>query len=371
MTRQSFVEIDRVALTQNYRALVAHVAPANVCGVVKANGYGHGAFTAARAALDGGASMVAVALVDEAVELREAGIDAPILVLSEPADGDLREAIAHELEMVVATPEKIEAIADLTAGTARLHLKIDTGMHRVGCAPADASALVAQIESQPALELVGIATHCPVADEPDDVFTIAQVERFAAIVETLRPGLSKEPVIHAANSAAALALPAARFDMVRLGIATYGAPPAPHLSDLVEISPALSLRSVVSALRSVDTGDGVSYGHRWRAETDTTIATVPMGYADGIRRSSGQCGVEVLHRGRRCPIVGQVTMDQFMIDLGPDVNVQDAAVGDEVIVIGRQGNEQVSAIEIADRLGTISYEVFCDLSERLPRVLRN
>ncbi len=228
-----------------------------------------------------------------------------------------------------------------------------------------------RIQNEPALELAGIATHCPVADEADGTFTVAQIDRFAEIVDELRPGLSSEVVVHAANSAAALAYPKARFDMVRLGIATYGAPPAPHLGGVVELAPALSVRSVISALRTIDAGDGVSYGHRWHAKTDTTIATVPMGYADGIRRSSGRCGIEVLHRGHRRPIVGQVTMDQFMVDLGQDVTQREATIGDEVIVIGRQGDEEVTATEVADRLGTISYEVFCDLSARLPRVLRN
>ncbi len=368
MTRPSTVTVDREALAHNFSAMCDLVAPAVVCGVVKADGYGHGAATAGRAAVAGGAEKLAVALVQEAAELRDSGIDVPILLLSEPPADEVAEAISLGVDFVVATPEAIDAVAAGGRG-ARLHLKIDTGMHRVGCSPSDAEQIVDRIEGDRSVSLVGLATHCPVADEVDRTYTEAQIARFTALVDTLRGRISSSPIVHAANSAAAMAFPEARFDMVRVGIAGYGASPARHLDGVVDLRAAMELRSVVSALRVVDAGEGVSYGHRWRAERPTTIATVPLGYADGIRRSSGRCGVEVLHRGARRPVVGQVTMDQLMIALGgPEV---DAAVGDEVVLIGAQGDEEITATEIADRLGTISYEVFCDLTPRLPRLPRN
>ncbi len=365
--RPAWAEVDLGAVAHNVAVLIERVAPAQVCAVVKANGYGHGAVSVARAAVGAGASWLAVALVDEGVELREAGLDAPVLVLSEPRPEEMARVVAEGLTAAVYTLEGITALAEAArvAGVvARVHLKVNTGMNRVGAQPGEVLTLARALDADPALRLEALWTHCAVADEPDHPFTAEQLDRFrAAVVELEAAGL-RPPLLHVANSAAALVHPEARFDLVRAGIAVYGIDPAPALAGVAALQPALSVRAHVTHVKQVGAGERVSYGLRHEFDADTTVATVPLGYADGVPRRLSGVGGEVLVGGRRRPIVGVITMDQLMVDCG-DVPV---AVGDEVVLIGRQGDEAVTANEWGDRLGTIGYEVVCGIGARVPRV---
>ncbi len=360
--RPTWAEIDPDAVAANVAAVRA-VAGVPVCAVVKADAYGHGAVTAARAALGAGAERLAVALVEEGLALRAAGIDAPVLVLSEVDPGALGAAHAAALTPTVCSPAGVAAAAAHPGWV--VHLKVDTGMHRMGCAPEQAPALAAAI-AVAGLRLGGTWTHCAVADEPDDPFTAVQLERFDAVLAAFAADGIDPGVRHAANSAAAIAHPAARYDLVRVGILGYGVAPSAELAGRVVLRPALRLRSEVSAVRCVDTGEGVSYGLRWRAPAPTTVVTVPIGYADGVRRDLGLRGGSVLLHGRRRPIVGVVTMDQLLVDAG-DLPV---ATGDEVVLLGGQGDEAITAVEVAGWLGTIPYEVLTSIGSRVPRRIR-
>jgi alanine racemase len=375
--RWAWVEVDLAAVRANVRWLRQVSAPAAVWAVVKANGYGHGAVTVARAALDAGAAGLAVALVEEGVELREAGLQAPILVLSEPPAPWMPVAVAHRLELIVYSPAGIAAAAEAAAAVAAtpgheplaVHLKLDTGMRRVGAHPRDAVALAKQILDQPSLRLAAVATHLAVADDTSHPATPAQLASFAEALAALRDAGIDPPAVHAANSAGAIAHPAARYTLVRAGIAMYGLSPAPRMAELTApLRPALSLKAKVSFVKHVAGGEQVSYGLRHTFTTGTTVATLPLGYADGVPRRLFQTGGQVLLGGQRCPIVGVVTMDQLMVDAGPaEALGPPVEVGDEAVLIGSQGGEEVSATEWAERLGTIGYEIVCGLSGRLPR----
>lgn len=373
--RWGWAQIDVDAVRHNIVQLRAVVAPAQVWAVVKADGYGHGAVDVAHAARSAGATGMCVALVHEGIELRSAGIDGPVLVLSEQPPAQLSAAIAADLTMTVASVAGIQAVAAAAGdrGVAHrpgVHLKVDTGMHRVGCAPGEAVELAARVMSS-GLRLDGVFTHLAVADEPDDAFTDSQLNRFDEVLADLRAAGIDPGLVHAANSAGALAHPRARHSMVRAGIATYGISPGPGVErDAGFLRPALSLHARVSVVRRVLAGDRISYGLRHRFTVDTTVAVVPLGYADGVPRRSFECGVEVLVGGRRRLVVGTVTMDQMMIDCGHGGPGDDqVAVGDEVVLIGRQGDENISATEWADRLNTIGYEIVCGISPRVPRVV--
>ena len=409
--RPSLIRVRPAAIEANAARLAALASDAAFCAVVKAGGYGHGAVTAAAAARAGGASWLAVATAAEAAELAAAiGGDPPVLVLSELDPDDAAQAAAElpgQVRLTVATPAGVEALtarrgpanpspeAELPVGsrdpagarpetevpTARLdsqvrqprrvHLKIDTGMHRMGADPGDLAPVadaLARAAAAGAVRLEGVWTHLAVADDPADGFTAVQLTRFeTALAELDRLGALDAvggPVLtHAANSAGLLAHPRSHWEMVRAGIALYGVAPAPALAGRVRLEPALELVSRVTAVRSVAAGESVSYGRSWHAAEPVRVATIPIGYADGIRRHSGAAGVEVLIRGRRRPIVGTVTMDQLMVAVDAEV-----AVGDEVVLIGAQGSERVTVDEVAERLGTIAYEVLVGLGPRLPRV---
>ena len=370
--RPAWVEVDLDAVAHNVALLVERCRPAVVCAVVKAGGYGHGAVPVARAALAAGAEWLAVALVDEGIELRSAGIDAPILVLSEPRPVEMAVLVDHALVATLYTRAGIVAIAAVAAvrhTVVPVHLKVNTGMNRVGAAPADVVALARAIDTDPNLSLEALWTHCAVADEPDHPFTAEQLARFGAAIEALAAAGLRPPLLHAANSAAALTLPEARFDLVRVGIAIYGIAPSPALASVdavADLRSALSLHARVAHVKRVEAGERVSYGLRHEFEHEATVATVPLGYADGVARRLSAVGGEVLIRGRRHPIVGVITMDPFMVDCGDDP----VQVDDEVVLIGRQGDEVISANDWGERLGTIGYEVVCGIGPRVPRVYR-
>jgi alanine racemase len=368
--RAVWSEVDLDAIRANVAALRAFAAPAELLAVVKANGYGHGAVPVARAALEAGATWLGVARVEEGVQLREAGIGAPIMLLSEPAPRAADTVVAQRLTPVVYTGPGIDALAKAVADAGRaepldVHLKVDTGMHRVGCRPEDALALAAHVAERDELVLAGVLTHLAVADEPDNPYTAEQLARFDAVLEALAAAGLRPPLAHAANSAGLLTCPQARYDLVRIGIACYGLPPAPGLAARpdVALQPALSLRARVTMVKTLPPGARVSYGLRSEVGPSGNVATVPAGYADGVPRNLGLAGGEVLVGGRRRPIIGVVTMDQLLVDLGDVV----AAPDDEVVLIGRQGDEEITATEWGERLGTISYEVVTGIGARVPR----
>lgn len=357
------------AIAANVATLAAVAPGAEVCAVVKADGYGHGAVRSARAALAGGAARLAVASVAEARVLRSAGITAAVLVLTEPAPDDIDAALAMGVDLVVYRADTIDAVAARAAavgvGTVGLHLKVDTGMRRVGCEPSEAVALAKRILDAPRCHLAGTMTHLAVADEDDNPSTDVQLDRFDAVLAEFDAAGINPVLRHAANSAATIAHPRSHYDMVRVGISVYGIPPAPALAGRVELIPALQWTAPVRFVKSVRAGEAVSYGHRHRFSKDTIVATVAAGYADGVRRQLGVWGGTVLIRGVHRPIVGVVTMDQLVVDCGPD---SDVAVGDEAVLLGRQGAAEITPDDHAAIVDTISYEIVCGLSSRVPRV---
>jgi alanine racemase len=365
--RWAWAEVDLGAIAHNVRVLRAAAAPSQVWVVVKANGYGHGAVAVAETALAAGAGGLCVALVQEGVELRNAGVGGRILVLSEQPADLLSVAVAHDLELTVYTAAQL---ADLAAGGARrhpVHLKIDTGMRRVGAPPERAVALAIAIAGSDAAELAGVLTHLALADEPDDPYTGDQLAAFAEVLDELAAAGHHAPEIHAANSAGLLAHPAARRSFVRAGIAVYGISPGPALDDLTrDLQPAMSLHAKVSFVKRVRSGQRLSYGLRHQFAADTSVATLPIGYADGVPRRLHTVGGDVLIGGVRRPIVGAITMDQMMVDCGDD----HVEAGDEAVLIGRQGDERITAAEWAARLDTIAYEIVCGISQRVERRYR-
>lgn len=369
--RPVWAEVDLAAIAGNAAALAAAVAPARLCAVVKAFAYGHGPVRVAEAALAGGAQWLAVALVEEGVQLRQAGITEPILLLSEPSGLAMGDVVSWRLTPTLYTSEGVEAASRAVAlfGGAEplaVHIKVDTGMHRVGASPDVAVSLATAVHRAAGLELEGLCTHFAVADEPDNPFTAEQIARFDAVVERLSADGLRPPILHTCNSAAALLQPAARHDLVRCGGALYGlAPSAETRSACAGMRPAMALKARVSFVKEVAAGERSSYGLRYRFDRPSVVATVPVGYADGVARKLGACGGELLIGGRRRPIAGTVTMDQLMADCGDD---HDVAVGDEVVLLGSQGDETIDAWEWATRLGTIAYEITCGISARVPRV---
>jgi alanine racemase len=365
--RWAWAEVDLAAIAHNVGVLRSLAAPSELWAVVKADGYGHGAVHVGRAALDAGAAGLCVALTQEGIELREAGITAPILVLSEQPADNAAAIVANDLTPTVYTVDAVRALADAVASSTAarpypVHVKVDTGMHRVGVAPADLDALLHQLDQvSSVLRVDGIFTHLAVADDPANAYNQRQLECFSSLI-------TPEWRTHAANSAGLLAHPASRRDMVRGGIAIYGISPGPGVDDLAsDLRAALSLKANVSFVKRLAAGDAISYGLRHTFSSAANVATVPIGYADGVPRRLFAVGGQVLIGGKRRMIVGAVTMDQLMVDCGDDK----VDVGDEVVLIGRQGDEAITADEWATRLDTIAYEIVCGISKRVPRVYVN
>jgi alanine racemase len=370
--RPVWAEIDLSAVRANVHTLRAHCAPAGLLAVVKADGYGHGAVRVASAAVEAGAIGLGVALVEEGIELREAGITAPILVLSEPVPEAASSVVAHGLTPVVYTLAGIDALAKAVADRGArdrlgVHLKVDTGMHRVGCRTDEATDLAAQVVDRPELKLSGVCTHLAVADEPGNPYTALQLTQFDAVLDSLRIHDLPTGTVHASNTAGAIDWPHARFDMVRVGIGCYGIAPADALEGRLELRPAMSVKARVSHTKVVPGGARVSYGLRYETAHTTHIATVPVGYADGVPRELPHHGGHAIVRGRLCPMAGTVTMDQLMLDVG-DLGVE---VGDEVVLLGRQGDHEITAESWARAMGTVAYTIVCGIGPRVPRVYRS
>ncbi|WP_432548027.1 alanine racemase [Kineococcus sp. SYSU DK004] len=379
---EAVVDLDAVAA--NAALLRGRLGGAELMAVVKADGYGHGAVPAARAALAGGATRLGVAHVAEALQLRAAGIEAPVLAWLLVPGTDLRPAVASGVELSVAAGWALAAAvaaARATGRAARLHLEVDSGMSRGGASPHEwpqlLDALAAAV-AEGAVEVVGTWAHFASADEPDDPGVGAQLDAFTAAVATARARGVDPGLLHHANSAAALLLPRSRFDLARCGLALFGLTPAPARASAAELGlvPAMTLTARLAHVRRVPAGAGVSYGATWTAPRATTLGLVPLGYGDGVPRHASSrtgadgapAGGQVLVGGHRRPVAGRVCMDQFVVDLGPD---DDAAAGDPVVVFGAGAAAgrplEPTAQDWADAAGTISYEVVTRLGPRVPR----
>jgi alanine racemase len=360
----TWVEIDLNAIIGNVRYMVEHTNVA-VMAIVKANAYGHGAVPVANAALSGGASWFGVARVEEALELRQAGINASILILGYTPPNRYDDLIENNISLTVWGKEQINSIAaraSLLGCLAKLHLKVDTGMSRLGVQPENALNLANLIASSSSLIFEGLFTHFARADEPDLPTTQQQEELLMKVLQGLKNEGYQPKYVHAANSAAALIRSSTWFDLLRLGIAMYGL----HPSSAVQLSkaflPALSWKTVLTQTKSFEFSRGVSYGHEFIAQPGNRIGTIPLGYADGFRRVSGN---QVLIRGQIVPVIGRVCMDQSMVLLDA---VPEAAVGDEVTVIGKQEENHILAEDVANCWGTINYEVTSGIGQRVPRL---
>lgn len=361
--RETWVEVDLDAIRHNVRTLKPQSA--ELMAVVKANGYGHGDAAVARAAIAAGATWIGVALVEEGLGLRAAGIEAPILVLSELPAGSERSALEARLTPALYTEGGLARLSEARVAFAgdpiRVHVKVDTGMHRVGLYPPQATRAFVSRVVDAGFELEGLWTHFASSAE-DERTTKEQLALFLDVVDDVRAGGYRPRLVHAANSGATLLHPDAHLDLVRPGIAIYGLEPAPGVGADHGLRPALSWRSNVTMVKGLPAGEPVSYGHRYRLERDATLATVPVGYADGYPRALSSRS-DVLVRGRRCRVAGAVTMDQIVVDCG-DLAV---APGEEVVLIGRQGDEHVRAEELAALAGTIGYEIVTRIGARVPR----
>lgn len=361
--------IDLGAIRDNVRALAGHVAPAALMSVVKADAYGHGAVPVARAALEGGATWLGCAHVSEALALREAGIDAPLMAWLHTPSTDFDAAVAAELDLGVSGWElgSIVEAARRAGRSARVHLKIDTGLGRNGCAAEDWPALVAaavKAETEGLVSVVGIFSHLAVADEPQRPETDEQLAAFREAIALAENAGLRPDVRHIANSPAALSRPESRFDLVRIGLAMYGLSPFEGGDTAgVPLRPAMRLSARIAGAKRVKAGQGISYGLKYRTETPTTLGLVPLGYADGLSRLS-EAG-PVLVRGHVLRGLGRMAMDQFVVDLGADADPADY-IGEEAVLFGGRGEPAVE--EWAAAAGTINYEVVTRISQRVPRV---
>jgi alanine racemase len=362
--------IDPGAVERNCRLLKDRVGEeTEFCAVVKANGYGHGSAVCAAAALRGGASRLAVAAASEAEELRLHFPETPILVMGALTEDELRQALAAGADIAVwreGYRELCSRVAAELGRRARVHLKLDSGMGRLG--ERDPEALIELARACAAddrIEIAGVWTHFATADEPDDAFMGEQLAAFAPVADRVReigPGC----IVHAANSAATLRDPATHLDMVRCGIAIYGLDPFHRDPAEHGLEPALELHSYVADVKRFETGASAGYGRTWRATQDTWVGVLPIGYGDGVRRGLSN-NAEVLVAGRRYPLVGTISMDNITVDLGSETDVKPGA---PAVLIGPQGRERILAEELAARLDTINYEVTCGISSRVPREVR-
>jgi alanine racemase len=363
--RRALARVNLAAIERNVARLGRALrGSAELCAVVKADGYGHGAAPAARAALAGGATWLAVATAQEAAELRTEEIDARILVMGALSSDELPVALAARADVVAWDERFVEQVAAAGSdGRVRVHVKLDSGMGRLGTrSTSDAMAVAERIAAgAPALELAGAMTHFATADDDLEFVErqLAAFEQFVAAVRERHPRIT----VHAANSAAVLRAPASHFDLVRCGIAVYGCDPMNEDPSLRKLEPALELSSYVAAIKLAQAGDSVGYGRRFVAEHDTWIATLPIGYADGVRRAFTN-NADVLVRGIRYPLVGAVSMDNIAIDVGREPLVE---IGDVATLIGSDGAERQTAEQLARRIGTINYEIVCGISSRVPR----
>ncbi len=379
--RPTRAEVNLAHLRHNYRALEKLLGEAEsrpqIWGVLKADAYGHGASAVARTLERAGMPGLCVALLEEAIELRDAGISIPILVMGGqygPRREGLEELVERDLVPVVYDAGQIERLASFArfesaARPLRVHLKVDTGMGRLGVSLSELDDVLETLEARPEVHLDGLMTHLACADSDDaETSTTMQLSRFADVLRRVRARGFSPRYVHAANSAALLRMPETRFNVVRPGIALFGVSPTAGLG--ADLKPVIRIRTEVVALRTIEAGEAIGYGHTWRASRQSVIATVPMGYADGLDRKLSNRGAALI-RGRRAPIAGTVSMDLTMLDV---TDLPGARIGDEVVFLGGQegvlGRDVITANEIAEQTGTIPWEVMTSISRRVPRFYR-
>jgi alanine racemase len=369
--RPVWAEIDRAALRHNFSAIRRVIGPeVQQMAVVKAEAYGHGAVEVARVALQAGASWLGVAMPEEGIALRKAGLTAPILVFAPLQAEQAAVFLEHDLTPTVCGLEPVVALARLAVKqrrTAVVHVKIDTGMGRVGVAYPEALKFLAKLALIPGIKVDGLFSHLATADQADKQYAQLQARRFDDIVKRLTEAGLLPSKVHLANSAATLEMPETRYRMVRTGIIQYGLYPSSEVDhSKIALQAVFSLKAKVIQVKKVAAGAGISYGQHYHTTREATIATLPLGYADGwSRRLSPRS--EVLIGGKRYPIVGTICMDQCMVDLGKD----EVEVGAEAVLLGKQGKERITADELAEKLGTINYEITCMISDRVPRIYVN
>jgi alanine racemase len=356
--------IDLDALRHNVRLLDRMSGAAEVMGVVKGYAYGHGNPACAAAMLEAGATRIGVARVAEALHLRDAGIEAPIHVFTEPPEDAVGAIVDARLTATVYTLPFARALSEASGSkSVPVHVKFDTGMHRVGLSPEEVIDTLTEIRGLPGLEVEGVWSHLAVADIPDHPFTRKQLDLFGELVERAERAGIELRYRHIANSAATMSLPESHLDLVRCGVASYGLAPGPQIPGVDDLRPVLSLKARVNMVKQVAAGESVSYGLTYELPRAGRVVTVPAGYADGYdRRLSGRA--DVLIRGERYRVSGTVCMDQFMVDVG-DADIEP---GETVTLIGRDGSDAVSAEELADHIGTINYEVTARIPSRVPRI---
>ena len=370
MLYQTYARIHLDNIRSNIESIRQAVGPQRkILIAVKANAYGHGAVEVSRLAERAGVDWLGVATVPEGQQLRQAGIRLPILKFSPAFPEEMEAAMRSDLTLTVCEQANIDALEQVCRAVnhkASMHLKVDTGMGRIGVTPTEAPALAAHIERDcPHLRLEGIFTHLPVSDAADPTYTRTQIERFKAVVDDIHKAIGRRvSLVHCANSGAVLGHAPGWLDMVRPGIMIYGFYPDPGTPRTIPLKPGLSFLTRVSFLKKVSAGTSIGYGRTWTAPRDTWIATIPAGYADGFNRLFSNRG-RVLINGRSYPVVGRVCMDQSMVDLGPSTDVR---VGDEVVLIGKSGDEEITCDEWAQVLKTITYEVTCQINARVERV---
>ncbi|MFQ6091134.1 MAG: alanine racemase [bacterium] len=365
-SRPAWVEVDLKAIAENLAALRQKLGPRKILGTIKANAYGHGMVEVARVLERAGVDMLGVSILDEAMDLRRAQIATPILIMGTILPEEAERAVELKVTVTLCSLEVAQALAQ--AGkrfgrTIKAHVKIDTGMGRFGALRDDVIGYVTQLKSMEFIELEGIYTHFPVADEQGDEFTLGQIRQFNAIISELEGRGVYIPLQHAANSAAILNYPQSYFNLVRPGITLYGLYPSERVNRNLPLKPALSWKARILTLKQVPRDWSISYGRTYVTPGERTIAIIPVGYADGFNRHLSNRG-QVLVRGRRAPAVGAVCMDQFMVDV---TDIPGVAIGDEVVLIGKQGDDEITADEVAHRLDTINYEVICSIASRVPR----
>lgn len=373
---RTWTEISLDAIADNVQEVLSHLRPGvQAMAVVKADGYGHGALEVARAALGAGATWLGLAMLDEALALRRAGIDAPMLVLGHTPPDSVADAVAAGISLTVYQEDVLAAVAAAgrrASRPGRVHVKVDTGMGRIGVFPEEAVAFCRRAADLPGVLLEGVFSHFAAADSADKSYTRQQFDQFRAVLDALAARGLTVPLRHAANSAATMDLPETHLDLVRAGIAVYGLQPSDEVEHPLPLTPAMTWKTRVVHVKRVARGNCISYGCTYQTRADSVVATLPVGYADGYSRSWSNRGY-VLVAGRRVPVVGRVCMDQLMVDVtelaedGIEVRV-----GDEAVLMGRQGEESLTADELAAGLGTISYEIICLVGKRVPRLyLRN
>lgn len=368
---RSWVEIDLSALAHNVQQLKRLLAPrTELMAVVKADAYGHGAVTVAKTALRHGATWLGVATIPEGIELREAGIKAPILLLGATNTSEQVQAISQwQLQPTLCTPKQALIFAEALAEEGDryplpVHLKIDTGMSRLGLPWREAAEFAQLVNRLPQLKIASVYSHLATADSADPSIMQLQHLRYQEAISHLRSIDIVPPKLHLANSAATLVDSSLHYDLARVGLATYGLYPAPHLKGTIDLKPVMQVKARVTQVKTIQPGTGVSYGYHYIAPKEMLIAVVAIGYADGIPRNLSN-RMSVLIRGQRVPQIGAVTMDQLMLDVS---SIPDLQEGEVVTLLGQDGKEAISADEWANTLGTISWEILCSFKHRLPRV---